>query len=77
MLISRHNMQSNILTGQEYKAKIYVKNIRKNSCRIRNQLKSRIRIRKKSFRIHKTDNIIINFIKGSGSRQNNRASDDW
>ncbi len=47
-LISRYNEQPNtLLTRQEYKGKIYVKNIRKNSCRIRNQLKSRIWIRKK------------------------------
>ncbi len=45
-------MQPNTLTRREYKDKIYVKNIKKNSCRIRNrirfrnQLKSRIRIRK-------------------------------
>ncbi len=37
------------LTRREYKGRIYVKNISKNSCRIRNQLRSRIRIRKKSF----------------------------
>jgi len=40
------------------KVKIYAKNIRKNPCRILiqiwNQPTSRIRIRKKSFRIHKT-----------------------
>jgi hypothetical protein len=55
-------MQPNTLTGREYKGKIYVKNIRTNSCKIRNwipirnQLKSRIGIwiRKKSFRIHNT-----------------------
>jgi hypothetical protein len=46
-------MQPNTLTRLEYKGKIYVKKIRKNSCRIRNriririqnQLKIRIRIR--------------------------------
>jgi len=32
-------MQPNILTRREYKGKIYVKNIRKNSYRIRNHLK--------------------------------------
>ncbi len=37
-------MQPNKLASREYKSKIYVKNDRKNSCRIRNQLKSRIRI---------------------------------
>jgi|688.fasta_scaffold404068_1 hypothetical protein len=37
MLISRHNMQPNTLTRQTYKGKIYVKNIRKNSSRIRNR----------------------------------------
>ncbi len=49
-------MEPNTLTRREYKGKIHVENIRKNSCRIRNQLKSRIwiRIRKKSFRIHIT-----------------------
>ncbi len=45
-------MQPNTLPRREYKGKIYVENIRKNSCRIQTQLKSRIRIRKKSFRIH-------------------------
>ncbi len=40
-------MKPNTLTRLEYKVKIYVKNIINNSCRIRNQLKSRIRIRKK------------------------------
>ncbi len=40
------NMQPNTLTRREYKGKIYVKNIIKSSCRILNQLKSRIRIRK-------------------------------
>jgi hypothetical protein len=40
-------MEPNTLTRREYKGKIYVENIRKNSCRIlnririRNQLKSR------------------------------------
>ncbi len=59
-LISRHNEQPNTPARQEYKGKIYVKNIRQKSCRIRNririrnQLKSRIRIRKKSFRINNT-----------------------
>ncbi len=54
-LISRHNTKTNTLTRQEYKGKIYVKNIRKNSCKIRNQLKSRIRIQqKKTFRIQNT-----------------------
>jgi hypothetical protein len=59
MLISRQNEQPYTLTGQEYKSKNYGKNIRTNLCRIRNririrnQLKSRIRIRKKnSFQIH-------------------------
>ncbi len=33
------------LQDRKTKGKIYVKNIRKNSCRIRNQVKSRIRIR--------------------------------
>ncbi len=44
------------LQGRNKKGKIYVKNNRKTSSRIRNQLKSRIRtlIRKKSFRIHNT-----------------------
>jgi hypothetical protein len=41
------------LTRRECKGKIYFKNIRKNSCKIRIQLKSRIWIRKKSFRISK------------------------
>jgi hypothetical protein len=58
-LISRHNMQPN---KREYEGRIYVENtcIRINACRIqnririRNQLKSRIRIRQKSFRIHNT-----------------------
>jgi hypothetical protein len=54
-LISHHNMQPNTLTRREYKDKIYVKNITKKSCRIRNQLKSMIRIRKKSFQIHDTE----------------------
>jgi hypothetical protein len=45
-LISRNNEQPNTLTRQEYKSKIYVKNIRKNLCRIRKQLKSRILIQK-------------------------------
>jgi hypothetical protein len=53
-----HNMQPNTFTGQEYNGKIYVKNFRKNLCRIRNKLKSRIRIRicirKKSFGINNT-----------------------
>ncbi len=31
-------MQPNTLTRREYKGKIYVKNIRKKSCSIRNQL---------------------------------------
>jgi hypothetical protein len=59
-LISRHNMQTNTLTKWEYKGKIYFKNIRRNSCRIlnrigiQNQLKSRILIRTKLFRIHNT-----------------------
>ncbi len=44
-LISRHNEQPNTLTRQ-IQGKIYVKNIRKNLCRIRNQLRSRIWIRK-------------------------------
>jgi hypothetical protein len=64
--ISCHNIQRNRLARREYRGKIYVKNIRKNSCmilnririRIRNQLESRIRIRiwirKKSFLIHNT-----------------------
>jgi hypothetical protein len=45
-------MQPNTLTRLECKGKIYDKNIRRNSCRIRtririrNHLKSRIRIRK-------------------------------
>jgi hypothetical protein len=45
-------MQPNTLTRQKYKImfKIFEK---KNSCRIRNYLKSWIRIRKKSYRIHK------------------------
>ncbi len=55
-------LQSNTLKRREYKSKIYVNKIRKNSCRIRfriwirNQLKSRIRIliRKKSLRMHNT-----------------------
>jgi hypothetical protein len=42
------------LKRRGYKGKIHVKNIRKNKCKIRNYLKSRIRIRKKSFRIHNT-----------------------
>ncbi len=58
-LISRHNMQPN---KREYEGRIYVEKtcIRKNACRIQNririwnQLRSRIRIRKKSFRIHNT-----------------------
>ncbi len=29
MPVSRHNMQPNTLTRQEYKGKLYVKNIRK------------------------------------------------
>jgi hypothetical protein len=64
-LISRHNDQPNTLTRQEHKGKIYVKNIRKNSCRIRNQLKSTIRIliRKISFRIHNT--AVLEKIDGS------------
>jgi hypothetical protein len=37
-------MQPNTLKSRKYKGKIYVKNIRKNSCRIRNS----IRIRKKN-----------------------------
>jgi hypothetical protein len=52
-------IQPNSLTRREYNGKFYVKNFRKNSCRIRNriknQLKSMIRIRKKSFRIHNID----------------------
>ncbi len=48
-LISRHNMQPKTLARREYRGKINVKN-----SRIRNQLKSRIRIRKKSFWIHNT-----------------------
>ena len=48
-------MQPYTLTRREYKDKIYVKNITKKSCRIRNQLKSMIRIRKKSFQIHDTE----------------------
>ncbi len=54
-------MQPNTLTRWEYEGIIYDKNIRKKSCRIlnriririRNPQKSRIRIRKNSFRIHK------------------------
>ncbi len=38
-------MQPNTVTRREYKGKIYVKNIRKISWRIRNQLKSRIQTR--------------------------------
>ncbi len=38
-------MQPNTLTRREYKGKIYVENIRKDSSRIRNHLKSRIQIR--------------------------------
>ncbi len=54
--ISRHIKQPNSLTRQEYKGEIYIKNIIfLNPCRIRNQLKSRIRIRKKSSRIHNTE----------------------
>ncbi len=58
--LSRHNMQPNTLTRREYRDKIIIKTVRKKSCRIlkriRNQLKSRIRmrIRKKSFQIHNT-----------------------
>ncbi len=53
--MSNHNEQSNTLTRQEYKGKIYVKNIWTNLCRIRNRirirnrLKSRIRKRRKLF----------------------------
>ncbi len=43
-------MKPNTLTRRAYEGKIYVQNIRKNSCRIRN----RIRIRSKSFRIQGT-----------------------
>jgi hypothetical protein len=52
-LISLCNMQPNTLARRKYKGKIYVKNFRRNSCRIRigirirNHLKSRIRTRKK------------------------------
>jgi hypothetical protein len=57
-------MQPNTLTRPEYKGKVYVKIIRRNSCRIRirNQLKSNPRYRtdpKKSFRIHNTGNKYI------------------
>ncbi len=38
------------------KYKIYVKTVRRNSCRIRNQLKSRIWIPKKLLRMHNTEN---------------------
>ncbi len=38
--------------------KIYVKNILKKLCRIRNPLKSRILIRNKSFRIHNTTHLL-------------------
>jgi hypothetical protein len=53
----RHNMQPDTITGREYKGKIYVEDNKTSSRRIRNHLKSRIRIliRKKSFRIHNTD----------------------
>jgi hypothetical protein len=54
LLVSRNNKQPSTYTRREYEGKTYVKNIRKNSCRIQNQLKSRIRIRKKSFRINNT-----------------------
>ncbi len=42
-LKSHHNMQPNKLTRREYKGKIYVKNIRENSCRILNRMRIRIR----------------------------------
>jgi hypothetical protein len=51
--MSRHNEQPNTLARQEHEGKIYVKNIRRSSCRIGNririqkQLKSRIRHPKK------------------------------
>jgi hypothetical protein len=37
--MSRQSVQTNRLGRREYKCKIGVKNIRKNSCMIRNQLK--------------------------------------
>ncbi len=51
------NLNLTNLKSQEYIGKLYVKNIRKKLCGIQNQLKSRIRIRirKKSFRIHNTE----------------------
>jgi hypothetical protein len=49
-------MQPNTLVKREYKGKIYVKNIRQNSCRIRNQLKVGSGSQTKSFRIHNTAN---------------------
>jgi hypothetical protein len=42
-LISGHNMQPNTLTRREYKGKIYYKNIRKNSWRILNGSRTRVR----------------------------------
>jgi hypothetical protein len=55
-------MQPNTFTRRECKGKVYVQNTGKNSCRIRNQLKSRIRIRtrKISFRINNSARNITN-----------------
>ncbi len=73
-------MQPNTITRREYNGKfyMYVKNFRKNSYRIRNriqnQLKSRMWIRKKSFRIHNTD---TRYRTGIGTRYTNLACLHW
>jgi hypothetical protein len=58
-------MLPNILTKREYNGKICVKNIGKNSCRIRNQLKSRIRIR---IQKNHSGSTTLSFIAASGFR---------
>jgi hypothetical protein len=53
-------MQPRTLTRRKKKGKIYVKNIRKNSCGILNRIRILIlRIRKKSFRIYNTASYIV------------------
>jgi hypothetical protein len=67
-------MQPNTLTRWEYKGKIYVKNVSKNSRRIRNYLALRIRIRIRKNYSESTTLVFLEEILGIIVRESNSVT---